>query len=460
MTFMKLRHILAGTVLLCALPLVAATFTTNGPRTTNNDDSCDISLLPAATLLFPYFEVDVTSPAGTGQTTIISVTNTSHLPQAISMTMWTDYGFPVLSFRFYLTGYDVQSINLYDVIRRGMLAPDTGTGSDVSPVGELSGTSPTQDFDNPRLDEASCVRLPVVLPNIYLTRMIDAFTKGTTGAIGSVAACERIGGVHANAVGYVTVDLVNACTPSFPGDGAYFSSELGYDNVLMGDYLQIDGSNDFAQGSTAVHIRAIPEGGTPPTRTPTNFTRTFYSHLQPAASRTLDNRQPLPSTFAARWIEGGASGFNTVFKIWREVETPGGAACSAYAVNKTMAVSEIVRFDEEENPETVVEQSLADPPMDTQVLPATSLLPIDQNEIIPVNSNEAVAGWIYFNLHNERDAAVASQNWIVSSMRAEDRFSVDIDALALGNGCSPATAPSNASTSSGPAIGPAPNTNP
>ena len=29
-----------------------------GPTTTNNDDSCDIGVAPAATLLLPYFEVD------------------------------------------------------------------------------------------------------------------------------------------------------------------------------------------------------------------------------------------------------------------------------------------------------------------------------------------------------------------------------------------------------------------
>jgi hypothetical protein len=447
---MRLRNILASTVLLFALPLAAATFTTNGPRSTNNDDSCDISLLPAATLLIPYFEVDVTSPAGTGQTTIVSVTNTSNLPQAFAMTMWTDRGYPVLSFRFYLTGYDVQSINLYDVIRRGQIAPDDGTGSDVSPVGELSGNPATDtDNDNPRLDEASCIDLPVVLPSIFINRMLDAFTKGVIPAAGPTPACENIGGVHANAVGYITIDLVNKCAPTLPSQASYFATELGYDNVLMGDYLQVDGNNDFAQGSPAVHIRAIPEGGGP-----TNFTRTFYSHLQPGSSRTLDNRQPLPATFATRWIEGGGSGFQTFFKIWREVETPASAACDAYIANRNMPVAEIVRFDEEENPETTVGDD------DDQVLPAASLLAIDNNDVIPVNTNDAVAGWIYFNLHNDRDPAVASQNWVVSSLRAESRFSADIDALALGNGCSPVTPASNATRNSGQPIGPAPNTTP
>ena len=45
-----LKTVTAAAVLLLALPLSAAKFTTNGPTSTNNDDSCDISVMPAATL--------------------------------------------------------------------------------------------------------------------------------------------------------------------------------------------------------------------------------------------------------------------------------------------------------------------------------------------------------------------------------------------------------------------------
>ena len=444
-------------ILLFALPLSAATFTSNAPHTTNNDDSCDIGLYPAATLLVPYFEVDINGAPGSGQTTIITVTNTSHLPQAFAMTLWTDYGYPVLTFPFYLTGYDVQSINLFDVIFRGRIAPNDGTGSDVSPVGDLSGTSPTDAFDNPQLNEASCVDIPIQLPFFFIQRMKDAFTAGKFAAIGPTPACEKIGGVHQNAVGYATIDNVVACGPKLPIESAYFSAQLGYENVLIGDYLQVDGNNDYAQGSPAVHIRAIPEGGNPSTRKPTNLSRTFYSHLQPAASATLDNRQPLPSTFAARWIEGGAGGFNTFYKIWREVETPPGAACSAYTPNGALPIVEVVRFDEEENPETFFDDYF--PPLGPQGLPATSLLGITRTDVIPANTTGSVGGWIYWNLHDGTGDS-ALQNWVVTSMRAENRFSADMDAVALGNGCSPAAATSNAVVPGQPPIGPAPNTTP
>jgi hypothetical protein len=81
---------------------------------------------------------------------------------------------------------------------------------------------------------------------------------------------------------------------------------FAWDNVLMGDYQQVDRNRRFAEGSPMVHIRAVPEGGTPDERRDTvPFPNTFYSRFQPADRRTFDARQPLPSTFAARWIDGG-----------------------------------------------------------------------------------------------------------------------------------------------------------
>jgi len=115
----------------------------------DNDSSCDIALLPAATLLLPYFEVDIHAEAGRGETTIFTITNVTNVPQIAHVTLWTDLGYPVIDFNLYLTGYDVQSINLYDVIGWGRIAPDNGTGAEKSPVGRLSGELGRLDNDNP-----------------------------------------------------------------------------------------------------------------------------------------------------------------------------------------------------------------------------------------------------------------------------------------------------------------------
>src|SRR6185436_10792383 len=90
-----------------------ATFTNgNNPTTTNNDDSCDISVVPAATLLLPIFDVNLAAAAGASDTTLFTITNVSALPQIAHVTVWTDWSFPVLDFNIFLTGYDVQAINL------------------------------------------------------------------------------------------------------------------------------------------------------------------------------------------------------------------------------------------------------------------------------------------------------------------------------------------------------------
>src|SRR6266550_1117221 len=94
-----------------------------GPSTTNNSDSCDIGVTPAATLLLPYFEVETSTRANT---TLFTITNTSRRPQIAHVTLWTDWSSPVLDFNIFLTGYDVQGINLYDVIVSGIIAPPSG----------------------------------------------------------------------------------------------------------------------------------------------------------------------------------------------------------------------------------------------------------------------------------------------------------------------------------------------
>jgi hypothetical protein len=73
-----------------------------------------------------------------------------------------------------------------------------------------------------------------------------------------------------------------------------------------------------------------------------------------------------------------------------------------------------------------------------------------------------VAGWLYLNLHNdEHNATPAAQAWVIASMRAEGRFSVDTDATALGNGCTPGIIQESKVTANGTlVIGPPGNVNP
>jgi hypothetical protein len=425
-----------------------ATFLTGQPATTNNDDSCDISVAPAATLLLPYFEV---AQDRTGETTLFTVTNVSRFPAIAHVVLWTDFSYPVIDFNIYLTGYDVQGINLNDVIWQGIIAPasgpkELGTGTDVS-----TGAG-TGDFDEPEngvYDFGNCAGLPGTVPAFYRARMQSAFTLGSVAGVPgdpTFTACARVGNPHENAVGYATIDVVNLCTTALPTDGdIYFSTEIRFDNILIGDYQQVNSGNNFAQGNPMVHIRAIPELNGDPGINPTNFTRTFYTRYQGAAPNTIDRRQPLPSTFAARWINGGTGAFQTSYKIWREGVNPG-TVCATVPANGTLVVDETVVFDEHENGEGVAaEEADFSPVIGTEAIttPETSLQPITPGaDMFPQSIvSNAAAGWVYMNLQNPADPdsanGVATQNWVIVSMRAEGRYSVDFDAAWLGNGCSP-----------------------
>ena len=449
---------------LLAVAAQAAVFKTGGPSTTNNDDTCDIAFMPAATLLLPYFEVDLADR--NGQTTVFTVTNVVDDPQVARVTLWTEYAYPVMTFNIFLTGYDVQSINLFDVIAAGRIAPDEGTGFRLSNVGELSGDFVNDiTWDNPLVDEASCVDLPVQLPAAYVTRMQQAFTTGRLPAMGNLPACNFVGGPHANAVGYATIDVVGFCTATLPTEPAYFQDDIRFDNVLIGDYQQIDRREEYAQGNPMVHIRAIPEGHLPQDRDDgrfdVNFPRTFYDRYVPAGSRR-DARQPLPSLFAVRWIDGGPSGYTTALKIWREGSTKPATICSSYPLQGgNLGITEQVRFDEEENPETLAPDVVVTPIRYPPVLPSTSRTFIDDEDKFAPNTQGAVSGWLYLNLDsvNAVGSPPASQNWVVVSMFAENRFGVDLDAAVLGNGCTPETDQSEAVGGINP-IGPAPNYNP
>ncbi|HYO75133.1 MAG TPA: hypothetical protein VE010_01620, partial [Thermoanaerobaculia bacterium] len=167
----------------------------------------------------------------------------------------------------------------------------------------------------------------------------------------------------------------------------------------------------------------------------------------PSTDRTADGRQPLPSTFAVRWINGGAGDFHTSLKIWRNGVTGANAGCSAYARNGEIEFAEVVAFDEDENGEGKALSGICSIiptcPADEPVYLRSMLVSITDDDIFPMPIlRDVTRGWIYLNLDDttsrfDVDPLGPHQNWIVATMRAEGRFSVDLTAAALGNGCSP-----------------------
>src|SRR3954449_7966402 len=120
-------------VWLLMLPVLAAAPRPAAAKT------CAVDVVPAATLLLPYFEVDLKSL--TGRTTLMSINNASDRATLAHVVLWTDLGVPTLAFDVYLTGYDVQTINLRDLFTGSLPATADAPrdpGDKVSPRGILS----------------------------------------------------------------------------------------------------------------------------------------------------------------------------------------------------------------------------------------------------------------------------------------------------------------------------------
>src|SRR6266446_6782218 len=178
------------------------------PATTWNDDSCDIGVAPAATLLLPYFEVDFRSSAATARTTLFTIVNTSSQPQIAKITLWTDWAYPVMTFSAYMTGYGVASVNLRDVFTAGAVLP----GLDRSELpGPLSASSNPNHLPGANVD---CSGRPMMVTPSELDELQRVFSTGMISACGAA----RVGSTHANAIGYVTIDVVATCSDTMPID--------------------------------------------------------------------------------------------------------------------------------------------------------------------------------------------------------------------------------------------------
>jgi len=446
------------------------------PTTTNNDDSCDISVAPAATLLLPYFEVDTVNRT---TATVFTITNVSRFPQIAHCTLWTDFSFPVLDFNIFLTGYDVQPINLADIISGGVVAPPNGTSSSTAPGNLSSANSSNPNFLPGGIN---CANLPGLLPATLVAALKTALTTGAATTY-CAASAGPVGGVAASgfAHGYLTVDVASNCSTNLPNVPAYFTNDILFDNVLIGDYEQIGPgavgalASPDAGGSPMVHIRAVPEGGPAGSVPGTNLPYTFYDrYTATLVPRTIDRRQPLPSTFAARYIQGGPDAFATNYKIWREGFGIG--LCGTVTQNATLLASEVIRFDERENLFTfelgfsnssnLGSSSFITPQVYLPVTSVTNTASDRYPLLARVSGSIDVGGWMYLNLSNRGssgysaarpgfapDASLtwvgprASQNWVVIEMFGHagagggNRLTVDFDAAWLGNGCSPAAFP-------------------
>jgi hypothetical protein len=406
---------------------------------------CTADNVPAATLLLPYFELDLSRQGG--KQTLFSINNASATAVLAHVVVWSDLSVPVLDFNVYLTGYDVQTINLWDLLhgilpRTASASQDTGenepdpapTPTAISNQGAFS-----QDIDFP-----SCTGQlpPPPLPASFVNQLLLSLTGKPSANLGNRCAGRDLGDNIAR--GYITVDTVNNCTLRFPGDAGYFApggqGDVTNQNVLWGDYFYDDGEN-VAQGETLVHIEASATN--PETSVPGQYT--FYGRY--VNWNATDNREPLSTNFAARYVTGGTFTGGTSLVVWRDSKVnqlpfPCPAVPGTRPLWFPLGQEGIVIFDEQENPQTTPTFPVSPQPPQQGLIP----FPAETQSVrvggadLPVPFN---FGWLYLDLNtfvttagnNPPEDPQAAQAWVTTIMDASGRFSVGFDAVQLDSAC-------------------------
>ena len=370
------------------------------------DGNCRVSDQPAATLLIPYFEVDLDNASGA--TTLISVNNASSKSALARVVLWTNWGIPTLAFDVYLTGFDVQTLNIRDLF--GGELPATGLAR--SPNGELS--EPSQSFPGCEQQARELIgtaggKTGVVLANAKSTYLRAAHTGQPVNVGPAASQCVSGGGAAPGlATGYITVDVVNRCSPSTvatiqntPAHAMYFGPAgtglASNDNVLWGDVTYVDPAKSAALSVAAVHVVADAEFFTP-------GSYSFYGRYVGYDGR--DGRAPLASLYYSRYVNGGSFGGGTDLLVWRDnrVADVSPRTCGTTPSWSPLGEMQLIAFDEEENP-TAIPNSNAFPLATQKVHVGSPAIPA-----------QPAYGWLMMDLwHADATHAQASVTVMMSS---------------------------------------------
>jgi hypothetical protein len=404
---------------------------------------CTIDQVPAATLLLPYFEVDLSNP--NGLTTLFSINNASATAVLAHVVVRTDLSVEIFDFNVYLTGYDVQTINLRDIIVSGNLPQTASAGQDptdtISPKGSLSQdinfASCTGQLPLPPLSAATLGYLQAALTGAAIPATFQ------TCAVAPCCAGQDIGDNIAR--GYITVDTVNNCTLSPQDAPGYFAAggtgSATNQNVLWGDWFIVNSTENFAEGGDLVHIEA--DATNPATSTAGRYT--FYGrYLKPTPWTAVDNREPLATNFATRYLNGGPFTAGTTLLCWRDSKTDQGQfSCPAASGNPSwypLGQEGFVSFDEQEHPLQAATCTTSPCPSITSVIcPAETQRVVVGGPSLPVPAD---FGWLYLDLNvtiagnpNPPVDPAAAQAWVVSTLASNGHYAVGLDAIRLDSAC-------------------------
>jgi hypothetical protein len=354
---------------------------------------CETDPRPAATLLLPYFEVDRT--AANTFNTGFDVTNVSRLPTLTKVEIWSDLGVALFGFNLYLGAFDTQRVDLRQLLVQGV-PPATQPGIFASCIGALP---------------------PPAIPGSLLADYQNALLGKPVGYL--LNHCAGIDHGDNLLRGYVTIDTVSNCTLRYQGDPGYWASGGGGDatnqNRLVGSYFYTSPTQHIDQGEPLVHLEASAAS----VETSTVGQYTFYGKFD--SWTAADNREPLPTTFAARFVNQPRAGITTDLVVWRDAKIQTlpftcPALLGVRPASYNLAQEAAVAFDEAGTASALPAKLF--PAVAQRVRVGSAQLPV-----VPSS------GWLFLNLNHSLAAAGANppedsraaQAWVTVLTRSSDR---------------------------------------
>jgi hypothetical protein len=238
--------------------------------------------------------------------------------------------------------------------------------------------------------------------------------------------------------GYITIDTVDNCTARFPSDAGYFGNGLSGDATnqsyqLTGEVFFVDQLHDISRGDNMVHIHA---DATAMSYTATSGHYTFYGRYDNWTA--ADNRQPLPTSFGARYLNGNFTADpvaapvtpawgappasppagSTSLIVWRDSKVAQSYfACGNLPAPYPLGQEGIVAFDEQEHPQGVFSNTFTPTSFGAAFPLATQVVKVG-SAALPVSFT---SGWVYLDLNQSNSASsgnpsadpLAAQAWVV-----------------------------------------------
>ena len=314
---------------------------------------CAFDAVPAATILFPFVTLDYNAPVS-GVSTTFSITNVSSEAQVVHVTVWTDFSAAILDFNIILTGYDVISMNIRDILIAGQLpvtlyeAHESNEGiaanGPVSEGNQLNGSwvNPGMALPQPTSPTllGRCDTTNPSHPGLYETPIPPGFLGLFQGYLQISQTVDRLHSndcvkPYADAYAlaptpfwaerdttyptnmYITADVVENCNKLFPDAPGYFAQEARFENVLIGDMFWTSIADRYSEASTAVMIEASMYLAEVATLTAAGNPISFYHRYAQLIDGVSDYREPLPTAWAFRYIGAGMATIGTDIRVWK-----------------------------------------------------------------------------------------------------------------------------------------------